>query len=192
MLKIDRIVAAVLVNRFQTDPIFRFATTLDYSTVKKVGLHHYFGVNCPKNSANEIWGSQPRKLCIVSQYEIFGLINPKFVGFIELYLFYNKVQSYLIEKRPDNFQIAQLSLKTEEFHFPIAAIDQEEVSNKNSKLLEDSDGTGVQSKTTTKISKFEQLFCERFAKRKKVAEGASEIGFEVSSYLALGDHCDLS
>ncbi|KZS07164.1 Uncharacterized protein APZ42_029192 [Daphnia magna] len=48
-------------------------------TVKKV--HHYFGVNCPKNSANEIWGSQSRKLCIVSQYEILGVINPKFVGY---------------------------------------------------------------------------------------------------------------
>ncbi|KAI9555024.1 hypothetical protein GHT06_020318 [Daphnia sinensis] len=43
-------------------------------TVKK--LHHYIGVMCPKSSANEIWGSQPQKLCIVSQYEIFGGYYP--------------------------------------------------------------------------------------------------------------------
>lgn len=75
--------------------------------------------------------------------------------------------------------------------FTIDAIDQGEVLNKNSKSLQDTDETGVQLKTTTKISKFEQLFGECFAKRKKAAEDASEIEFVVSSYLAPGVHCDL-
>ncbi|KZS00247.1 Uncharacterized protein APZ42_003539, partial [Daphnia magna] len=44
---------------------------LCHFTVKKV--HHYFEVIFPKYSADEIWGSHPRKLCILSQYEIFGV-----------------------------------------------------------------------------------------------------------------------
>ncbi|KZS20529.1 Zinc finger MYM-type-like protein [Daphnia magna] len=72
--------------------------------------------------------------------------------------------------------------------FSADAADQEASINNSNPT--DETRTEVQAKTKTKISKFEQLFGERFAKRKKVIEGASEIGFEVSSYLALGDHCE--
>jgi hypothetical protein len=42
-------------------------------TVKK--LPNYFGVKRPKFSATEIWGSQTRNICIVSQYETFGVVQ---------------------------------------------------------------------------------------------------------------------
>ncbi|KAK4017296.1 hypothetical protein OUZ56_032243 [Daphnia magna] len=63
--------------------------------------------------------------------------------------------------------------------FPADAADQEASINNSNPT--DETRTEVQAKTKIKITKFEQLFGERFAKRKKVIEGASEIGFETET-----------
>jgi hypothetical protein len=65
------------------------------STVKK--LTNYFGVLRPNISANEIWGSQTRKICIVSQYEITG---------VNYYEFKSKDKATPVRFEPSTFDLA--------------------------------------------------------------------------------------
>ncbi len=53
----------------------KLSTILGSTLLKK--LPNYFGVESLNFSAIEIWGSQTRKICIVSQYETFGVVQQK-------------------------------------------------------------------------------------------------------------------
>jgi hypothetical protein len=87
----NRLVKVLFVRRAILSCFKNIAT----ASVKK--LINYFGVLRPNISANEIWGSQTRKLCIVSQYEFLGVIY---------YEFKLKYKAMSVRFKPSTFNLA--------------------------------------------------------------------------------------